>query len=287
MAKIEEIIAGEKSSAPELKADPSKGVEKPEAKEAPAKADPVETDAAPPNEGGVFDSDPTRQIAGLKAASTSERKKRQDAEARLAEFEKKAAEEREYYRKQLDRLTAMPARQPEAPPVPKPSIFENPEDWERQVVGGAVQTLEQRMQQQWFKTSELLARRTYKDEFDEAEKWAEAQVQRNPIHPIRQMVATSDDPGETLVQEYRKQKQLAEMADPVAYRQKLLDEMLSDPEQKKALLEKLGSEPLRPSTPATALPTNLAGSRSLGGRQAVWSGQTPLADIIGGKAKAK
>lgn len=291
---IEEILTGKEapvSDAP--KADPPKE-ETPKVDTPPdpalAEKEP-EIDQSPPNDGGVPDSGPdvSRQIAGLKAAQTAERKKRQESEERLTQQAKAWDEERAWYKQQFERFQQPVA--PKQPDVPKPSLFEDPEGWEKHTVGGAVQSLEQKLQAQRFQFSEMLARRTYKEEFGEAEKWAEAQIRQNPNHVLRQVLATSDDPGESLVQEYRKNKLAAEMSDPAAYRQKVLEDMLADPEQKKAILERLGAEPLRPAPtqPApTALPSNLAGARSVGGSKGpVWQGPTPLSEIIPSDTRKK
>lgn len=287
-AEIEDILAGkvtpeESTPAPE----PPKEAER-EAVLADNQSQGQATEEKAPPDGGVSDSgaDPSRQAAGMKAAYTAEKKKRQEIEQALDSLRKEAVERDQWYRQQSEQWQRQLQQfAPKPPDQPKPSMFDNPDDWEKQAVQQPIQSVEQRMR---YHFSEMLARRFYKEEFDEAEKWAQAQVRQNPAHPIRQVLANSPDPGEDLVQEYRKQKQLAEMADPVAYRQKLLDEMLNDPEQKKAILEKLGAEPLKKAvqTPASALPSNLAGARSVGGSGGpVWQGPQPLTEIIGGNKK--
>lgn len=280
--KIEEIIEGKNTpEKPEPKADPPKE-EKPEVKtEAPQ--EPIETDQAPPEDGGVSDSgpDPVRKAAGFQAAYTAEKKKRQESEQMLEQLRKESAERDQWYRQQSEQWTRT-AQQfaPKLPEIPKINLFDDPDRWQQQEVLQPIQTVENKLR---FEFSEKLAKKTYGAEYGEAEKWAEAQIRQNQATPIRHLLANSDDPGETLVQEFRKNKFAADMADPAALFQKMFDERLNDPQQKKAILERLGAElkPAQPSLAPSQLPTPLERSRSVGGAKGpAWQGPRPLNEIV-------
>jgi hypothetical protein len=78
------------------------------------------------------------------------------------------------------------------------------------------------------------AHKTYKGEFEEA--YSAAQKQVDPA--LRARMQQSRDPGETLIQWHREQKTRAEVGtDLGAYKQRLRDEALKDPEFRKAAME--------------------------------------------------
>jgi hypothetical protein len=78
------------------------------------------------------------------------------------------------------------------------------------------------------------AKRTYKEEFDQAYEAAQKFV--DPA--LRARMQHSSDPGETLIGWFRELKIRAEVGnDPAAYRKKVGDEMLKDPEFRKRAME--------------------------------------------------
>jgi hypothetical protein len=78
------------------------------------------------------------------------------------------------------------------------------------------------------------AHKTYKGEFEEA--YAAAQKHVDPA--LKALMHQSRDPGETLIQWHREQKTRAEVGtDLVAYKQRLREEALKDPEFRKAAME--------------------------------------------------
>jgi hypothetical protein len=107
-----------------------------------------------------------------------------------------------------------------------------------------------------------MARRTYKDEFDEA--YTTAQKHVDPA--LRARMQQSSDPGETLIGWYRELKVRAEVGnDPKAYREKVRSEFLKDPEFRKAAMEAWRSEASTQAKgrPNTQLPPSMNGiSRS-------------------------
>jgi hypothetical protein len=73
----------------------------------------------------------------------------------------------------------------------------------------------------------------------------------------------SRDPGETLIQWHREEKAKAEVGtDLTAYKQRLRDEALKDPEFRKAAMEawRANAEPLVNGRPRVELPPSLSGT---------------------------
>jgi hypothetical protein len=103
------------------------------------------------------------------------------------------------------------------------------------------------------------AHKTYKAEFEEA--YAAAQKQVDPA--LRARMQQSRDPGETLVEWHREQKAKAEVGtDLTAYKAKLLEEALKDPEFRKAAMEAWRAEgqPQSNGRPRVDLPPSLNGA---------------------------
>ena len=83
------------------------------------------------------------------------------------------------------------------------------------------------------------AAKAYKDEFKEAYEAAQKRV--DPA--LRARMQESRDPGETLIEWHRENKQRAEIGnDLTAYKQRLREEALKDPEFRKAAMEAWNSE---------------------------------------------
>lgn len=119
------------------------------------------------------------------------------------------------------------------------------------------------------------AHKTYKTEFEEA--YTAAQKQVDPA--LRARMQQSRDPGETLIQWHRELKTRAEVGnDLTAYKAKLRDESLKDPEFRKAAMEAWRSEgqPQNNGRPRVDLPPSLNGaSRS---NAALRAGMSDLSD---------
>jgi hypothetical protein len=102
------------------------------------------------------------------------------------------------------------------------------------------------------------AHKVYKEEFEQA--YAAAQKQVDPA--LRARMQQSRDPGETLIQWHREEKARAEVGtDLTAYKQKLRDEALKDPEFRKAAMEAWRAEvPQNNGRPKIDLPPSLNGA---------------------------
>lgn len=116
----------------------------------------------------------------------------------------------------------------------------------------------------------------YKTEFEEA--YSAAQKAIDPA--LKARMQASRDPGETLIQWHRENKQRAEIGNDLgAYKQKLRDEALKDPEFRKAAMAAWQAEALsqQPSgRPRVDLPPSLNGaSRS---NAALKSGNDDMSD---------
>lgn len=103
------------------------------------------------------------------------------------------------------------------------------------------------------------AHKTYKEEFEEA--YAAAQQKINP--GLKALMQQSRDPGETLIQWHREEKARAEVGtDLNAYKQRLREESLKDPEFRKTALEawRADAEPQNNGRPRVSLPPSLNGT---------------------------
>jgi hypothetical protein len=103
------------------------------------------------------------------------------------------------------------------------------------------------------------AHKTYKAEFEEA--YATAQKQVDPA--LKARMQASRDPGETLIEWHREQKAKAEVGtDLAAYKQRLRDEALKDPEFRKSAMEawKAEAQPQVNGRPRVELPPSLNGA---------------------------
>jgi len=102
------------------------------------------------------------------------------------------------------------------------------------------------------------AHKVYKEEFEQA--YAAAQKKVDPA--LRARMQQSRDPGETLIQWHREEKAKAEVGtDLTAYKAKLRDEALKDPEFRKAAMEAWKAEvPQNNGRPRIDLPPSLNGA---------------------------
>lgn len=165
---------------------------------------------------------------------------REEAEAR-----RRAEAERDDLRRQLDetnrrfasieqRLNQPPQRQePEQPP---PSIYDDPDAF----VQRAIDPVQRQQDQIIERFSKMMAVQQFGQEtvnkaFDELA----AEVQANPVLRFEaQRIWKSEHPYGELVGWYKNRQALKEIgSDPAAYRQKLRDELIKDPEVIKAVLE--------------------------------------------------
>jgi len=236
----------ERAEDGKFKAKEEAPAEKPKAEVAPeAKAEPA-AKAAPQKQ----ELDP--QVKAFLAAAQDERRKRQDLERQLAEI-----------RQQL------PKREEEA----KKTFWDDPE--------GHFKSVEQRIQQRevalTLKVSEQIARSKYQDFDANIEVFGE--ILRTPAGPgIHAQWLASQDPAEFAYRMGKQTKELREVGNIDALREKIEKEtrtrLEAEYKQKQEDLEKKRE----------AIPPSLSDVR--GGAkpsQPVWSGPTPLGDILSKK----
>ena len=126
-------------------------------------------------------------------------------------------------------------QQPVSPPAPKveaakPDPLLDPEGYERYLET----KFEERLLNDRREASLANAHKTYKTEFEEA--YAAAQKQVDPV--LKARMQASRDPGETLIQWHRELKTQAEIGgDLNAYKERLRQEALKDPEFRKKAME--------------------------------------------------
>lgn len=211
-----------------------------------------ETEAAPPAdlEAQQTQAEPTVPRKALE----DERKKRQELERRMKEFEEKFAQ---------------PARPP-VPQQPQPQVqIPDPVMEPERYAAFVIQTTQTQYLNRELNRSEKRARRTHGDEVvDAAFKLAAAKGEAAKfIH--------EDDAYDAMVDWYKKQTALEEIGDPVSYREKLRAELLAELQGQQQQAQKPRAQV--PKSLATA--TN-AQPRDKAGRFAN-EGPTPLEDIIG------
>jgi hypothetical protein len=156
----------------------------------------------------------------------------------ITEERRAAQAERDAFKQQRDQLAfeqqefrrrlAQLEKPPEQPTEPDPLL--NPREYREFME----RRFEERLVNERREMSLQSAKRTYKEEFDQAYEAAQKFV--DPA--LRARMQHSSDPGETLIGWFRELKIRAEVGnDPAAYRKKVGDEMLKDPEFRKRAME--------------------------------------------------
>lgn len=149
----------------------------------------------------------------------NEREKRQNAER-----------ERQAYEQQLYQLQQQ-LQQYQQPQEPI-DIFADPQAYTQSIES----TVSEKLRAMEANFSLRLAHYKHGDTFTEAFKEV---MQRSLQDPMRQQVIQSPDPGETLVQLYQRERTLREVGtDPAAFRQKVMEDALNDPQFLAQALEK-------------------------------------------------
>lgn len=173
-----------------------------------------------------------------KRRADKERAERAEAEAQTyrAQLEAHQRETAELKRR-LDELTK-PKEEPH-------NLFERPEDFVasiQQQNQQIAQQIRQEMEVMLLENNLQLASYKYGDEFTEAYD-AVMKAKAAGDHRTADAIRSTSNPGEALIQWYRQQKALSEFGtDPNAYKQKVRDELMKDPEFRAQLLETLKAE---------------------------------------------
>jgi hypothetical protein len=210
-------------STPELVKEPEPAakteIEKPAAESKAAPEAPVGDKEKP-----AVDDD-AAQVPSWRLREINEEKRAAQAErdALKAENARLAFERQEFQRR-------MAALENPAPKAADPDPLLDPKGYTEHME----RRFEERLVNERREMSLQLARRTYKEEFDQA--YTTAQKYVDPA--LRARMQQSSDPGETLIQWFREVKVRAEVGnDPAAYRKKVREESLKDPEFRKAAME--------------------------------------------------
>jgi hypothetical protein len=162
-----------------------------------------------------------REISEEKRAAQAERDALKTENARLA-FE------RQEFQRRMAALENPPPKAEEPDPLMDPKGYR--EHMERR--------FEERLIGERREMSLQSARKTYKEEFDQAYATAHEFLRQGADPALQIRMNNSTDPGETLMQWFREVKVRAEVgSDPAAYKQKVLAESLKDPEFRKAAME--------------------------------------------------
>jgi hypothetical protein len=198
--------------------------------------------------------DDAPQVPSWRVREINEEKRAAQAErdALKQERDRLAFEQQEFRRRLAQLETPQQAKAEDPDPLLDPRGYR--EFMERR--------FEERLTNERREMSLQMARRAYKDEFDEA--YTTAQKHVDPA--LRARMQQSSDPGETLIGWYRELKVRAEVGnDPKAYREKVRSEFLKDPEFRKAAMEAWRGEASTQAKgrPNTQLPPSMNGiSRS-------------------------
>ncbi len=159
----------------------------------------------------------------------------------LNEREKRQTEQRQREALQRELETLRQQLQPQKQPDPVPDQFANPEAynqyWEQRIAEQQ-QSVDQRFKNQEANFSLRLAHMQHGELFESAYQ-AMMDAAEKGDRTAAQAVANSPDPGQTLVNWYKREQVISQVGtDPEAYVQKKLEEALSDPEFLAKAIEK-------------------------------------------------
>jgi len=147
----------------------------------------------------------------------------------LNEREKRQNEQRQREALQNQLLQLQYALQQQQQPEEKPDVISDPTAWEKTYTD----QMQRKFREMEGNFSMRLAANKYGEDFTNA--WSEMAKRINTgDDSVRQQVVASSDPGETLVQWYKRERLASEVGDPAAFREKIqkeaLEAALKDPE---------------------------------------------------------
>lgn len=180
----------------------------------------------------------------------------EEKRALAAELEALRAEKAQWSTRQQQQPRPAPAA--EQPAVEEPDPLLDPKGYAKHIREG----IRQEMIAERREDSLQAAATKYKEEFAQAYQAA----QNNMTPALRAMMQEARDPGETLIKWHRQEKARAEVGDDLgAYKQRLRDELMKDPEFRKQAMEAWRASPAAPANgrPQVDLPPSINGmSRS-------------------------
>lgn len=224
-------------------------VAEPEAKpEGEAEATEAETDTRERDAAGKFVAKKEGEGTEAEAAATrtpDEARKgippgrlREEADARRAAEDRAGELQRRLddMQRQIERL--QPSRQPPAQPAqPAPNLFENPDGY----LDARLSPFEQKLEDMRESMSRMVATQTHgADAVAAAYKAIQDEVAANPTARFEAArIWKSEHPVEALVQWHKGRETLRQIgSDPAAYQQKLREQLLTDPEFVKQVIER-------------------------------------------------
>lgn len=183
-----------------------------------------------------------------------EREKRQAAEARAQAIE----QQMQSLQRQME---AMRSEAKPKEPAKEPDWYDDPQAATQHYVAPHIDQINQRL----MYNARLAASGAYgQDKVQAAQEAFDSAINSGAIdHSEYQRVMNAPNPFEAAVQWHQKQTVLQEVGtDPAAYKQRIIDEAMKDPEVRKRILESVQAEARQPATndrPATAtrLPPSL------------------------------
>lgn len=208
--------------------DESKAGERDEAKGAEGEAD----------KGKTPEPEEPKDAKGLRAALGAERKARQAAETAA---EAARTESREALKAMNDRLDkALSAISPAAPKAADTPEAEEPDPWidPKAYRESVVSTVTQQMTLRRVAETFADAHEAHGKEFEAANAELGKLDRTSPVDRATvQRIASAPNPGKALMSWHRQQVTLREVgADPAAYKARVREELLKDPETRKAVL---------------------------------------------------
>lgn len=226
-----------------------------------------EATGAKPDAGSPPVSDETDDNSPLvpRKALIEERRKRQDYEKKLAEFEAKLAK--------LDK--------PQAPPQPPPQMQPPPDPWTDPE--GALAYERQQRAMELYETRVILSEEMMSQKPDYNEAKAVFIEAANADPTLAQKLVRHAMPAKFVYEEGKRLAALREIGpDPAAYRESLRQQLMEE------LRAEMGAQPSQqPMAPKAPAPKSLAGttssvSRDPHGRYAPRNGPASLDEILGG-----
>lgn len=257
MSDLDDILEGEETPTPEIQEQEPQ--EAPQEAEQPTEAPSRGPDGkfAPKGEDSAPPAQNENEEAGLKAAISAERKKRQEIEGRYQA-------DLEQLRRELEEL-----RKPKEPEAPPPSMWEDEQGWQQhfgsQVTQQAVQAA---IQQNKLHTSELLMSQQHED-FSELKQDIFRFVGENPA--VNAEVQNSPHPWQTAYKAFKNHQTM----------QQLGTTDLTEIEAR--LREKIMAEMQAQNPPQPNVPQSLADAQSArGSGQSAAANSLSLDDILKG-----
>lgn len=165
-----------------------------------------------------------------------EAQRRQAAETRERELQSKL-DQLQGRLDQFERTQRQPQRQEQDAPK-EPDMFADPEGWARNQEARLTQQFEERRINASFADAE--------EEHGDKFRTAFGDLQKTGNPDLVRAVVGSHNPGKTLMRWHQQQALLSEIGnDPAAYRDKVRQELLSDPEVRKAVISGARNDAMR------------------------------------------